>query len=148
MIKRTSVIIALILSLSGISQEPGVDPRLLAYHGDKIVNLYETNREAYNSILYKLDNSFYIIEKSAYKGAGENFLDISTVKSNSGQVFTVDLLNDLSSFNFMLYNFRVSQTEKTIYDLGDGRLMVFYSLNDVKANYDRGIKNSNDEKNN
>jgi len=144
--KKLVLAFAMCLSFCALSQQQGVDRRLLAYHGDKIISLYESNKEAYNSILYKLDNSFYIVDKSKYTGPKESLLDISTVKSNTGESFNVSLLADLSAFNFMLYNFRVSQTEKTIYDLGDGRLMIFYSLNEVKENYSRGVNTSNDEK--
>lgn len=143
--KKLVLACAMSFTFCAFTQQDVVDPRLLAYHGDKIINLYETNKEAYNSILYKLDNSFYIVDKTKYKGAA-TFLDIKTVKSNTGEIFTVDLLNDLKSFNYLLYNFRVSQTEKTIYDLGDGRLMIFYSIDEVKANYSKGVNNSNDEK--
>ena len=146
--KRIVLAFAMILSVGAFTQQQGVDPRLLAYHGDKIISLYETNKEAYNSILYKLDNSFYIVEKSKFKSSGQTFLDINTVKSNTGELFSIALLNDLQTFNYLLYNFRVSQTEKTVYDLGDGRLLVFYSLNEVKENYSRGLNTKNDEKNN
>lgn len=143
--KKLVLAFAMSFTLCAFTQQGGVDPRLLAYHGDKIINLYETNKEAYNSILYKLDNSFYIVDKAKYKGQ-EPLLDIKTVKSNTGEIFNSDLLIDLKSFNYMLYNFRVSQTEKTIYDLGDGRLMIFYSINEVKENFSQGVNNSNDEK--
>lgn len=144
--KKIVLVFAMSLSFCALSQQGVVDSRLLAYHGDKIIGLYESNKEAYNSILYKLDNSFYIVDKSKYTGSKESLLDISTVKSNNGEAFTPSLLADLSTFNFMLYNFKVSQTEKTIYDLGDGRLMIFYSLNEVKENYSRGVNTSNNEK--
>ena len=143
--KKLVLAIAMIVTLGAFTQQGGVDPRLLAYHGDKIISLYETNKEAYNSILYRLDNSFYIVDKTKFKGDGL-FLDIKSVKSNTGEIFNIALLADLKSFNFMLYDFRVSQTEKTIYDLGDGRLMIFYSINEVKSNYSQGVNNSNDEK--
>jgi len=143
--KKLVLAIAMSVTLSALTQQVGVDPRLLAYHGDKIINLYETNKEAYNSILYKLDNSFYIVDKTKYKGQ-EPIIDIKTVKSNAGKIFTVELLADLKSFNYMLYDFRISPTEKTVYDLGDGRLMIFYSINTVKQNFSQGVNNSNDEK--
>jgi hypothetical protein len=145
MMKKIVSFLVLFAAIGSFAQD-GVDPRLLAYHGEKIVNLYETNREVYDKILYRLDNSFYIIEKKQFKGSEAEILPVSAVKSNDGTVFTPDLLNDPGTFNFMLYNFRVSQTAQTVYDLGDGRLMIFYSLNEINDNYSRGIKSSNNEK--
>ena len=149
MMNKILVVFLLGMTTLAIGQE-GVDPRLLAAHGDKIVTLYETNREAYDNILYRLDNSFYITQKDKYNGNASTYLSINNVKAIGDQTpaFTLDLLKDLKSFNYALYDFRFSQTQKTVYDLGDGRLMIFYSLDQVKENYSRGVNNNNDEKNN
>lgn len=117
------------------NQKP-CDERLIAVHGDKAVSLSENNPEYYQFLVFELDNSYYILNADQYDaGQKGEILDISNVMDNNDQPFDIGVLDDLTTFNIHLYNFKRIQNERVAYDLGDGRYLIFYSLEEVKLSY-------------
>lgn len=123
-------------SISKAQNQGEIDQRLFELHGEKLIQLYENNKEYYNFLLYELNNSFYIVENTQINtDFKENYRNINSVKDKEGNPFDISLLANPDTFNFFNYSFERAQNERTVYDLGDGRLLIFYSLTEIKENY-------------
>ncbi len=128
--------ISCFIGISYAQDTQSIDQRLVDTYGDDVVNLYENNQEYYSFLVYELDNSFEIIEAAELNGNSKYDLkDISLVVDKQGNKFNIDELDNLTSFNFAKYNFVRAQNDRVYYELGDGRVLVFYSLVEIKNNY-------------
>ena len=128
--------ISCFIGISYAQDTQSIDQRLVDSYGEDAVNLYENNQDYYNFLIYELDNSFEIMEATELTPNSKYDLrDISSVVDKEGKVFNIDELQDLSTFNFTSYNFVRAQNDRVYYELGDGRVLVFYSLVEIKNNY-------------
>lgn len=138
MIQKNVILLLLcLLSVASMAQDQNtIDQRLVDTYGEKATKLFETNKEYYDFLVYELDNSFYIADDLEMSSETKNnYFQIESVQHKDGSPFDLAVLADLSTFNIHNYNFIREADNRVIYDLGDGRYIVFYSLNEIKSNY-------------
>ena len=118
--------------------ESQIDSRLLVNKeiGAKAMEYYSTNPEQYNFLLFELENAYFIRSMADVTESQQaKLLSIAEIYSTSGEKFNVAILNNPATFNFHLYNFQRSETETIGYNLGNGNVLVFYSIEKLREMY-------------
>lgn len=128
-----------LLNISFSQTNDNIDKRLSVNKelGVKAAEYYNSNKAEYDFLVYELDNSFFIqsIDKVPVNHKNELRSIHEVVSVVDAKPFDIAVLNDLSSFNFHAYTFTRSQTMTIGYDLGNGQVLVFYSIQKVRENY-------------
>ena len=120
-----------------LAQETSVDPRLEENMGEKAITLQENNPDYYNFLVYDLDNAYFITTESLDHGVKQEVYSISIVKDENGDSFVESVLDNPETFNYKKYSFKRTHDNRVCYELSDGRYIIFYSMKEVKENYNK-----------
>ena len=130
-----TAILALALQAVAIAQDSSVDPRLEANIGAEAITLKENNPDYYNFLIYELNESYFVTSETPDPGVKQEVYSISRIKDAEGNEFNESVLENSETFNFKAYNFKRTHDNRVLYELSDGRYLVFYTLKEVKENY-------------
>ena len=130
-----TALLMLVFQAFTFAQDKSVDPRLEANIGEEAVTLQENNPDYYDFLVYELDNSYFITSESPDPAVKQEVYSISRIKDTEGNEFDETVLIDTETFNFKAYNFKRTHDNRVLYELSDGRYLVFYTLKEVKENY-------------
>lgn len=134
----------LISSVSLGQNNAQIDSRLLVNKeiGAKAMEYFSSDPEQYNFLLYELENAYFIRSMTEVTESQKTkLLSIAEVYSVNGEKFETALLNNPEGFNFHLYNFQRSETQTIGYDLGNGNVLVFYSVQKLREMYQQQSSN-------
>lgn len=137
--KKIALLFCLLISVISFGQnESQIDPRLLVNKelGSKAAEYFSSDPEQYNFLLFELENAFIIRPLSEVTESQKSqLLSIEGIQTSAGEKFDPAVLSNLATFNFHLYNFQRSQTKTIGYDLGNGNVLVFYSIEKLQMIY-------------
>lgn len=126
--------------LGGFAQETQeIDPSLMVSEelGAKAVDYMANDPEEYQYLVFELDNAYFI---KSYESLTNNqkaqLRTLDGVLSTDGKPFDPIVLQN-GEFNFHNYNFERSETQTIGYDLGNGQVLVFYSLEKLRIIFDQ-----------
>jgi Zn-dependent M32 family carboxypeptidase len=143
--KKLGLLVSIFISVISFGQNYSqIDPRLLANKevGSKAAEYFSTDPAEYNFLLFELENAYFIRSMAEVtenqKGQLLSIVDVQTV---DGVKFDPSVLADPATFNFHLYNFQRSQTKTVGYDLGNGNVLVFYSIEKLRLMYSQKSSN-------
>jgi hypothetical protein len=143
--KKPALFFALFITLFSFAQNDSqIDPRLLVNNeiGAKAQEYFTSNPDQYKFLLFELENAYFIRSMAEVTdGQKATLLSISEVYSVDGQVFDPIVLSNPATFNFHLYNFQRSETKTVGYNLGNGNVLVFYSLEKLRMMYSQNSSN-------
>lgn len=143
--KKIALLFSLLVSFASIAQnESQIDPRLLVNKevGSKAAEYFSTDPDQYNFLLFELENAYFIRSiAEVTESQKAQLLSINGIQTSSGEVFDPAVLNNPATFNFHLYNFQRSETKTIGYDLGNGNVLVFYSIEKLRLMYSQKTSN-------
>ena|SRR6218665_418295 len=126
------VFLALIFSsLQCYSQD--VDQRLIANKGEAVNKAYTYNRNAYNYMLFELDNSYVVMNKSELsKEEKQKVTKNHTIPSSAESTIGT------TTFNLFSYGIQISKTDRQYFELSNKKILVVYSTPEIS----KAFKNS------
>jgi len=134
--KTIAFIACVIISFAATAQKNStVDARLLVNKdvAAKAEETFKTNPEAYNQMVFELDNGWFTQStESLNERQKAQLLSIDGIVSSDGKPFDPAVLTNPADFNFYAYNFQRHETKTMAYDLGNGTVLVFYSAEKLR----------------
>lgn len=130
MLRTVLIIFISFLLFSFLFSSKNIDPRLMMNPriAIKSQDHYLNNPDEYLFMVYELDNAYFIREMNTLNEPQKKSLkSIETIVDINGNPFDVAVLNDLTTFNFHLYNFERNENRTIAYDLQNGKILGFYS---------------------
>lgn len=122
-----------------------IDSRLLVNKelGAKAAEYYKSNIAEYQFLVYELDHAFFVqsLDKVPANHKSELKSIENIVSIIDGLKFDPTILSTPGMFNFHAYNFERNQTQTIGYNLGNGNVLVFYSLEKVRENFNQQTTN-------
>ncbi len=119
------VILALTLStLQCYAQN--VDQRLITNKGEAVNKAYTYNKNAYNYMLFELDSSYVVMNKTQLTKEEKK----KVVKSHSIPS-SVESTIGTTAFNLFSYGIQISKTERQYFELSDKTILVVYSTPEI-----------------
>ena len=104
----------------------------------KIDGAFQSEEDKNNFLLYSLDNGYFIRSIDQVTSSQKTELkSIDGIVSNKGEIFSAEVLSNPELFNFYNYNFERSETKTVGYNLGNGTVLVFYSLEKMIEMYNQ-----------
>lgn len=121
--------------------QPQVDQRLLYNHGEEIYTIYQYRKDYYKFLLYELDHGYELLDAGSVD-ASKSIKSIKHIQSKGGDSFKMSELDDLSTFNFMKYNFEREKERDVYYSLKKGEILKFTALKVLWKQFDEsGLNN-------
>ncbi len=143
--KKIGLLFSIFISAISFGQnESQIDPRLLANKevGAKAAEYFSTDPAQYNFLLFELENAYFIRSiAEVTENQKAQLLSIEGIQTAEGIKFDPAVLSNPATFNFHLYNFQRSETKTVGYDLGNGNVIVFYSIEKLRMMYSQKSSN-------
>ncbi len=143
--KKIGLLFSIFISVISFGQnESQIDPRLLVNKevGSKAAEYFSTDPEQYNFLLFELENAYFIRSMAEVtENQKAKLLSVEDVQTSDGLKFDPAVLANPATFNFHLYNFQRSETKTVGYDLGNGNVLVFYSIEKLRLMYSQKSSN-------
>lgn len=143
--KKLGLLFSIFITVISFGQnESQIDPRLLVNKevGSKAAEYFSTDPDQYNFLLFELENAFFVRSMAdVTENQKAQLLSIEDIQTADGVKFDPTILANAATFNFHLYNFQRSQTKTVGYDLGNGNVLVFYSIEKLRLMYSQKSSN-------
>jgi len=119
------VILALCLStLQCYAQD--IDQRLIVNRGEAVTKAYTYNKNAYNYMLFELDSSYVVMNKTQLTKEEKK----KVTKSHSIPA-TVESTIGTAAFNLFSYGIQISKTERQYLELSNKTVLVVFCTPDI-----------------